>query len=97
MKKTGHKCLLLVTGIVLVFIPEAQEKPTGGASAQELAKKLSNPVANLISVPLQSNLDYGIGTYNGSKLTLNIQPVFFLPLVLKIIGFGEQVRHFCFP
>jgi hypothetical protein len=51
----------------------AQEKQTG--DAQELANKLSNPVANLISVPFQSNVDYGIGTYHGSKYTLNIQPV----------------------
>lgn len=51
----------------------AQEKT--GTSAQELADKLSNPVANMISVPFQSNLDYGIGNYNGSKYTINFQPV----------------------
>jgi hypothetical protein len=27
----------------------------------ELAKKLSNPVASLVSLPIQSNLDFGIG------------------------------------
>jgi hypothetical protein len=68
-----HFALLLVTGMVSVFFAHAQEKQ--GASAQELAVKLSNPVANLISVPLQSNVDYGIGTYHGSKYTLNFQPV----------------------
>ena len=41
----------------------------------ELAKKLSNPVANLISVPLQSNWDFGIGPEKAMKYTLNIQPV----------------------
>jgi hypothetical protein len=44
-------------------------------SAEELAKKLSNPVASLISVPFQNNTDVGIGKYNGSKNTLNFQPV----------------------
>ena len=43
--------------------------------AAELAKKLSNPVASLISVPFQNNTDYGIGPNNGSKNTLNFQPV----------------------
>jgi len=48
-----------------------------GSSDQEgeLAKKLQNPVANLISVPFQNNLDFGIGQNHASRFTLNIQPV----------------------
>jgi hypothetical protein len=41
----------------------------------ELAKKLNNPVANLISVPIQNNWDFGIGSANAMKYTANIQPV----------------------
>src|SRR3982751_5901555 len=45
-------------------------------SAESLAKKLSNPVASLISVPFQWNMDFGNGlTGDGTKMTLNIQPV----------------------
>jgi hypothetical protein len=44
-------------------------------SADELAKKLSNPVASMISVPLQYNVDFEIGSEDGTKQTLNIQPV----------------------
>ena len=41
----------------------------------ELAKKLNNPVASLISVPLQFNYDTGFGPKDADKLTLNVQPV----------------------
>jgi hypothetical protein len=41
-----------------------------------LAKKLSNPVADLISVPFQVNYDQGIGpNEDGERLTLDVQPV----------------------
>ncbi len=54
----------------------AQEKAASGeGDAQALADKLSNPVASMISLPFQNNTDWGIGNYNGSRNTLNIQPV----------------------
>lgn len=44
--------------------------------AESLAKKLSNPIASLISVPFQANMDFGEGLFDeGQKMTLNIQPV----------------------
>jgi hypothetical protein len=45
------------------------------AAAAELAKKLSNPIASLISVPIQNNWDFGIGSANAMRYTANIQPV----------------------
>lgn len=67
----------------LALVLKAQnDKPA--ASAEELAKKLSNPVASLISVPFQNNMDVGIGQYNGSRNTLNFQPVIPIHLSSKI-------------
>ena len=43
---------------------------------EELAKKLTNPVADLISVPFQFNYDQGIGPTNeGQQYYLKFQPV----------------------
>ncbi len=54
----------------------AQQQAAGGADADALARQLSNPVAALISVPLQLNYDSGIGpTGDGDRWQLNVQPV----------------------
>jgi len=45
------------------------------AQAAELAKKLQNPVASLISAPIQNNWDFGIGPAQAMRYTANIQPV----------------------
>ena len=75
-----------------VFARENRSKPaalSSGTSRQEtlqedpaaLAKKLSNPVSSLISLPFQSNFDFGMGPNgNGFRHTLNIQPV--IPITL---------------
>ena len=41
----------------------------------ELAKKTQNPVADLISVPLQSNFNFGTGSKERMIYVLNVQPV----------------------
>ncbi len=52
-----------------------------GDEQAKLAMQLNNPVAALISVPLQSNWDFGIGPNDAYKYTLKIQPV--IPITLN--------------
>jgi hypothetical protein len=47
----------------------------GGPDAAGLAKQLTNPISSLVSVPFQFNYDSGLGTGDGQRTTLNMQPV----------------------
>jgi hypothetical protein len=52
-----------------------EETPTAAANADELRKAAQNPVASLISVPIQNNNNGGIDPGNRTQDVLNIQPV----------------------
>jgi hypothetical protein len=67
----------LIGAWTLLAVVSAQSQ---GESSEELAKKLQNPVASLISLPLQSNWDFGVGRADAMRFTLNVQPV--IPLSL---------------
>jgi hypothetical protein len=64
-------CVLAFTTMVSAQEATTDEK----AKAAELVKKSLNPVASLISVPIQNNWDFGIGPEDAMKYTANIQPV----------------------
>jgi hypothetical protein len=56
--------------------PQSAPAPAGAANdAAALAKATQNPVASLISVPLQNNSNFGVGAYNRTQDIFNIQPV----------------------
>jgi hypothetical protein len=56
--------------------------PAGGLHADDsdLAKKTQNPVADLISLPLQNNTNFKIGPDDKTQNILNIQPVWPISL-----------------
>jgi len=78
------KALQAFSGFVLVLAFFAMIRPSWAedvpATAQDsdadLAQELSNPLADLMSIPIQMNYDRDIGTSDdGWKLQTNIQPV----------------------
>ena len=58
----------------LNLMAQDEPKPTTD-DAEAIAKKLANPIGALISVPFQNNMDIDIGDFNGSRNTLNFQPI----------------------
>ena len=61
--------------------PREVRAQEAAASAADLAQQLSNPIADLVSVPFQFNWDQPVGIDDDSRYTLNIQPV--IPLGLS--------------
>src|SRR5215467_7232428 len=80
LARFGMVCCLVWLMVAPAFgQTDKDNQEPGGSSADQMAdiaKKLNNPVANLISVPFQNNFDFGGGPKdNGFQYKLNFQPV----------------------
>lgn len=62
---------IVLTAIALTITSNA----VANEDTEALAKKLNNPISNLISVPFQYDYDKDVGPGKGSRNLLNIQPV----------------------
>src|SRR6201997_4942516 len=54
---------------------EAGKEAEASNTTASLQKATQNPVANLISVPIQNNSNFGVGPFDRTQDVLNIQPV----------------------
>ncbi len=76
------KTHLLASGLLCGVLSYSAFAQPADTATRDLAKKLTNPVASLISVPFQYNYDANIGLdKKGTSNTLLVQPV--IPLKLN--------------
>lgn len=75
--------LFLIGALSAISAFAQNEQKPASNDAAEIAKKLANPIGALISVPFQNNMDVGIGETNGSRNTLNFQPIIPFSLTSK--------------
>ncbi len=72
-------CIAIFLGVFTANAQEPDQEPAAQNSTEELSKQAANPVANLISFPLQNNLNMNQGPFDRNTNILNIQPV--IPLL----------------
>src|SRR5215471_11319268 len=79
---------LAAPALVLSSSPALYAQPPasagGSGDSAELAKKLSNPISDLVSVPFQFNWEQNVGPKDQTRFILNVQPVMPFTLTPKM-------------
>ena len=74
------RSLLVVLALAIPALAQNASPPSSGgvpagSASQASDEAVQNPVASLISVPLQNNTNFAYGSFNRTQDVLNIQPV----------------------
>jgi hypothetical protein len=74
------QCIYAMTACLLAIglwaFPVSTYAQQDSETAADLAQELTNPVADLVTIPIQMNFDGDIGPMDdGTKVTTNVQPV----------------------
>jgi hypothetical protein len=73
MKRVFSLLLFCLGAAPCIFGQQGQQ--AADVDMEKLAKDIQNPLASLISVPFQNNLNYPIGPFNRYENVFNFQPV----------------------
>lgn len=94
MSGMSARPIIIAVLCTLPLAARAQDQgaaPPAGQSADDVAKKLQNPVANVISIPLQSNFNFGFGPEEKMQYVLNVQPVVPVKLSEKVMLINRPI------
>ena len=78
MKSCYGNVMLFLGCVGVVFLSNVDSADADDKA--ELAKAAQNPIANMISLPLQNNTNFGVGPGDDTQNILNIQPVYPIEL-----------------
>jgi hypothetical protein len=73
--------VMMVAALAARTAPVAAAQQAGGApqeaqgEGEDLARKLSNPISDLVSVPFQFNWEQNVGPAEQTRFIVNVQPV----------------------
>src|SRR5712691_879080 len=74
-EKTSARMFGVLAAILTILSVASIAAATEEESATELARKTQSPVAELISVPFESDFNFNNGTRNATTYVLNVQPI----------------------
>lgn len=92
--RTNEERSAIAAAILTALI--VQPSFAAAQSEAELARKTEHPLANLITVPLQSNWDFGIGSQGAMKYTVKLQPIVPFPLGTNWLLFTRTIVPFTY-
>ena len=75
MKRKTVLVIFLVLLSILTAAPAMAQSKGEAENTEALQKASQNPVANMISIPLQNNFNFGVGPQDKMQYVGNIQPV----------------------
>jgi|HubBroStandDraft_5_1064220.scaffolds.fasta_scaffold94306_2 hypothetical protein len=64
-----------LSGVLLAALLATSSRSRADPDVSDQAKEAQNPIANLISVPLQSNTNLNVGPERGTLNVLNVEPI----------------------